>query len=107
MSLLPQYAILNTVCYSTDEATLKSDQLFEELSRCINTLIVEDFERLVSILYRLDINEKKLEFLLAHNNNENASDTIAGLILERQLQKIKSRQENRRDKNDISEDDAW
>jgi hypothetical protein len=107
MSLLPHYTVLDTVFFSTDETLLKKRELFKDLSDCINKLIVEDFERLVSILYRLDINEKKLEYLLAHNNNENASDTIAGLILERQLQKIKSRQEHRRDKHDINEEDAW
>ncbi len=107
MSLLPQYTVLDTVFYSTDEAMLKQKELFQELSECINKLIVEDFERLVSILYRLDINEEKLEYLLAQHNNENASDTIASLILERQLQKIKSRRENRRDMNDINEDEAW
>jgi len=107
MSLLPRYTVLDTVFFSTDEETLKNQALFNELSACINQLIVADFERLVSILYRLDINEKKLEYLLAHNSNENASDTIATLILERQLQKIKSRQENRRDNNDINENEAW
>ena len=107
MSLLPRYTVLDKVFYSTDEATLKNHALFEELSSCINKLIVEDFERLVSILYRLDIDEKKLEYLLTQNTNENASDTIATLILQRQLQKIKSRQENRRDTDDINEDEAW
>ncbi len=107
MSLLPQYDILNKVLFSADEQALKDKLMFAELSACINKMIVEDFERLISTLYRLDINEQKLEYLLASNKDDNASDTIAALVLERQLEKIKSRRENRRDQNNISEDEAW
>lgn len=78
----------------------------KQLAARINELIATDFDRLVSILYRMDVNEKKLKAVLAANPNENAGFLIADLMMERQLQKIKSRQEHRRDDN-ISEEEKW
>jgi len=107
MKAIPEQEVLNEIFRAPEELLRNDNDLFTRLSAAINSLIVHDFERLVSILYRLDINEAKLEYLLAQKTGENASDTIAALIVERQLQKIKSRQENRRDTNDIDEEDKW
>ena len=102
-----QNTVLDVVLMGTEELLLKDGKLLNELSAYINNLIVKDFEGLVSLLYRLDINEKKLKYLLSVDAGINASDTIAALIIERQVQKIKSRRENRRDDNDIFADEAW
>ncbi len=107
MKVIPEQEVLNEIFRAPEELLRNDNDLFVRLSAAINGLIIHDFERLVSILYRLDINEAKLEHLLAQKTGENASDTIAALIVERQLQKIKSRQENRRDSNDIAEEDKW
>lgn len=56
----------------------------------INYLITNNFSRLIFILYRLDISEKKLKQLLADATNT-AGDVIAKMIIERQLQKIEAR----------------
>ena len=77
------------------------------LSDKINFLIVSDFNKLISILYRTDISEKKLQLLLAENVGEDAGKLIALLFIERQLQKIRSRRDNRRDPNNIAEEDRW
>ena len=82
------------------------EQLKEQLSSHINFLIQSDFQKLVSILYRVDVSESKLKHLLNENPNYDASNIIADLILERQLQKIKSRQQHPKDE-DISEDEKW
>ena len=81
--------------------------LIELLSQKINDLILHDFNKLIAILYRADISEKKLNALLQQASDEPAGKLIAILFIERQLQKIKSRQENRRDVNDIAEEDRW
>lgn len=107
MKALPEQQILDEVFTASEELLSHDYGFFERLSAAINSLIIHDFERLVSTLYRLDINEAKLEYLLALKSGENASDTIAALIVERQLQKIKSRQENCRDANDIAEEEKW
>ena len=81
--------------------------LIELLAQKINDLILHDFNKLIAILYRADISEKKLNALLQQASDEPAGRLIAILFIERQLQKIKSRQENRRDVNDIAEEDRW
>ena len=68
--------------------------------------ICNNFNKLISLLYRLDINESKLKQLLADSPGEDAGMIIAELIIERQLQKIKSRNENNSN-NIIPEDDKW
>lgn len=90
---------------------LTDDMPFEELKRKlsvhINHLIQSDFEKLVSLLYRIDISEPKLKNLLQDNPGDDAGNTIAELIIERQLQKIKSRQQFRQRDNNIDEKEKW
>ena len=43
---------------------LSYERLKEKLSQHINYLIVNDFQKLVSILYRIDVSEAKLKYLL-------------------------------------------
>jgi hypothetical protein len=86
--------------------TIASEQLHETLAAYINKLINTNFETLVSLLYRIDVSEAKIKSLLANNPEKNAGDIIAALIIERQEQKIKSRQQFSRD-GDISEEEKW
>jgi hypothetical protein len=104
---IPEHPVLKDVFTASEAVLVKDRAFFGALSTAINDLILHDFERLVSLLYRLDVNEKKLKYLLASELNANASDTIAALVIERQLQKIKSRRENRRDINDVDEEEKW
>jgi len=79
----------------------------EKHSAYINNLIETDFEKLVSILYRIDVNEYKLKNMLLENNGEDASKIIADLIIERQMQKIKSRQQYSKRDDNMSDDEKW
>jgi hypothetical protein len=81
-------------------------ELKENLAAHINNLINQDFEKLVSLLYRIDVNETKMRGLLDNTKGENAAGLITDLIIERQLQKIKSRKETK-SKNDIPDDEKW
>lgn len=72
----------------------------------INDLINNDFQKLVAILYRMDVNETRLKQLLNENPGTNAGIIIAELMIERQAQKIKSRQTYKPDEN-ISDDEKW
>lgn len=67
------------------------NELKKALSYILNGLITNDFSRLISILYRLDISEKKLKELLKNSINISAGDIIAKMIIERQTEKIKTR----------------
>lgn len=63
------------------------------LMRRIEELAEKDMEKLLFVLYRIDVNEKKLYTVMQQTPPEQFSSTIADLIIERQLQKIKTRQQ--------------
>jgi len=62
------------------------------LAQFINDLILHDFTRLVALLYRVDVSEMKLKDLLRTHSDTDAGLTIARLIIDRQEEKLKSRQ---------------
>ncbi|HTR30283.1 MAG TPA: hypothetical protein VMH27_13505 [Puia sp.] len=71
------------------------DALTVVLAERINAMITADFNRLVSLLYRIDVSEAKLKNLLRENSGVDAGLLIARLILERQWQKIETRRKYR------------
>jgi hypothetical protein len=73
----------------------------------IDELLNSDFQKLVSILYRMDINEAKLKQLLKENPRTDAGLIIADMMIERQEQKIKSRSEFKQRDENISDDEKW
>ena len=87
---------------------LSADQLTDILAEHINDLIDRNFNKLVNLLYRIDVNESKLRQLLDENSSYDAGRIIAGLVIERQLQKIKSREQFRtKNQNNIDENEKW
>lgn len=90
--------------------SIKEDQLSlgkQILVNRVNELIVHDFERLISLLYRLDIPEKKITQLLAEHVQEDAAVLITDLMIAREMEKIKSRQAYSRRDDNIAEEDKW
>jgi hypothetical protein len=83
------------------------EDLKEQLSEYINHLIQTDFQKLVSLLYRVDISETKLKAVLNQSHDTDAGKIIADLIIERQLQKISSRQQFKQTGNNIDENEKW
>lgn len=77
------------------------------LSGRINDLLVNDFNKLVSLLYRMDISEMKLRRLLEEHPGENAADLIAMLVVERQTEKLKTRETFRQKDDEISDEEKW
>jgi hypothetical protein len=58
-------------------------------------LILSDFNALIGILYRIDVNEARLKELLKIKAGEDAGKIMARLIIERQWQKIQTRKSNK------------
>ena len=77
------------------------------LSYHINELIAKDFQKLVEILYRLDISEDKIRQILNDQKNEPSGRIIATLIIERQKEKLISRKKFRQDNKNINESEKW
>jgi hypothetical protein len=101
--------ILNEVSNELGVVLNEKDFSFNKqvLAEKINELVNTDFQKLISILYRMDISETKLKQLLQDNPGTNAGIIIAELMIERQAEKIKSRQQySKRDEN-ISDDEKW
>ena len=72
----------------------------------VNDLINNDFQKLVTILYTMDVDETRLKQLLNENPGTDAGRIIASLMIERQEQKIRSRQGYKPDEN-IGEEERW
>ena len=66
---------------------ISSEALHTTLSAHINQLIKNNFEALVNLLYKIDVDENKLKFYLVDNPGEDAGKVIASLIIERLHQK--------------------
>ena len=86
---------------------LSINELEQQLTDHINHLINTDFEKLVYYLYRIDVNETKMKQLLQQQGGENAAQLIAQLIIDRQLQKIKSRAEHTPPATDEDDAERW
>jgi hypothetical protein len=86
---------------------LSYGEINRQLSTYINTLIKDDFDKLITYLYRIDVNEQKLKSLLQQNPNEDAGNIIATLIIERQQQKIKTREQFSRRDSSFDTEEKW
>ena len=83
------------------------DELQIQLGFYINQLIQTDFQKLIMLLYRIDVSEVKLTQLLKVQPQEDAGKIIADLVIERQLQKIKTREQFKQQDNNFSEEEKW
>ncbi|MBX2933037.1 MAG: hypothetical protein KF825_02260 [Ferruginibacter sp.] len=92
------------VCIAANESW---QQIQQQLAKYINTLLQNDFNRLVTYLYRIDVSEQKLKTLLQQNTGKNAGDVIADLIIERQLQKIKTRRQYNQGQHSFDDEEKW
>lgn len=72
----------------------------------INHLADTDLEKLVYLLYRIDVNENKIKYLLEGKEGNNAGELIANAIIERQLEKVESRNKYKQDLK-IDEEEKW
>lgn len=78
-----------------------------KLIELINELIQKDFNALVQLLYRIDVDEKKLRVYLSQNKSVDSAPVLANMIIERQLQKIKSRKQFRTKDDAADEAEKW
>ena len=83
------------------------DEWLAVLSEKINDLILHNFDKLIFVLYRLDIDELKLINLLKDYPDPDAGKIIGHLIIKRQLQKIKTRESFRQNDINIDENEKW
>ena len=75
----------------SDDVSMNALQ--EKLSAFINDLIQNNFQKLVAILYNVDVDENKLKRILKEDAGKDAADIISRLIIEREIQKIETRKQ--------------
>lgn len=79
----------NSLIPSADLTSLEEFRAY--LTGKLKLLLEERFDTLVNILYRIDISEQKLSELFSAKNRDFIPASLADLIIERQLQKIRLR----------------
>ena len=67
---------------------LTEEELFDILSNHIAYMIERQLEMLMSLMYRLDIDEKKVNYALSPFSPDLPNIGIAKLVLERQKQRV-------------------
>lgn len=87
--------------------TVSFDKARQQLIFLINELINKDFHSLVQLLYRIDVNEKKIRTFLDQNTERDSAVILADLIIERQLQKVESRQRFSSKNRPASDEEKW
>lgn len=86
---------------------LSEDELASLLAAHINDMILHDLPKLIQLLYRVDISEKKIKQTLADNKNYEAGMIIARIIIERQKEKAKTRASFKQDFSGNSDVERW
>ncbi len=84
--------------------TLSEEAILQLLAERIVTILERGAETFYQLMYRLDISEKKLNAILGEDN---VPAKIARLVYDRQLEKIKSRHENRMRREDLDPELQW
>ena len=96
------YIVLNDLLtkdlqISDDEALIEGDEtidlntLHEKLSILVAYLLENDMHRLLNAMYRLDVSELKFHQAMQSTSKEDVAFRIADLIIEREMQKVKTR----------------
>ncbi|WP_299463434.1 hypothetical protein [uncultured Microscilla sp.] len=67
------------------------EALVAQLTPFIQALLNDEFERLLQIMYRIDVSETLFRAALGHPNPDEIAAAIARLVVDRQLQKVKIR----------------
>lgn len=95
-----------------EDLPLPLDKVVEEtwkqqLTDHIQHLINHDFQKLISLLYRVDIEEAELRKRLALHPEIPAAELITDQIISRIGEKIKAREQFTSDPGDIPAEDRW
>jgi hypothetical protein len=70
--------------------------LHEQLTLVIEHLLQHNFEKLCNAMYRLDVSERKFHEVLTGSDASDVGSKLADLVIEREMQKVKTRELYRR-----------
>ncbi len=73
----------------------------------INFLVKNDLQKLIFILYRVDVNENKMRHALEQSAGTDAAEIIYNMIVERENEKAESRKNNTMPFDRNAEEESW
>jgi hypothetical protein len=89
--IIPAFEIDEQLTSTSRGEEEKFRQLRQLLILRIDELLLRDADKLKNILYRIDVNEKKLQQELESDTATPAAEIMADAIIKRQIEKIESR----------------
>ena len=92
--------------FELDQSDFNIEEFEKRLTERIEELLQKDFPGLINTLYRLDVDEERLKNQLANQPATNAAKIISKLIIERQLEKLKTRWHQSAQEN-IRDEEKW
>jgi hypothetical protein len=99
---------LNTTLNAHLAEKQSGEELQNNLAAYLNLLITSDFNKLISLLYRLDIDESKTRLAMQINPGTDTGQILAKLVIERQIQKMETRKKPGKDPGQtIDENEKW
>jgi len=75
----------------TGDGAIDLNTLHKKLSMLVAYFLENDMHRLLNAMYRLDVSEIKFHEAMQSDSKEDAAFRIANLIIEREMQKVKTR----------------
>lgn len=81
------------------------NELRQRLAERLEVLVERDFQQFVLLLYQVDVSEKKVKEILATDSSPEVFLSIAQLIIDRQMEKIKSRERFRQPPESLTDDE--
>jgi hypothetical protein len=96
---------LNSIMAVALPEQMDAQQLHQKLSAHINQLIKNDFQGLLFLLYKIDVDENKVTTHLSAHTQEDAGNILASLVIERIIQREQSKKQfsNKRAADDTEE----
>ena len=87
---LKDFGMLNHKISFSGNTETAYQELFEQIEPLVAKLIQKNYQQLLDLLYRIDVNEKKVSEMLKSENKvgENFANKMTTLILNRELQKV-------------------
>ena len=102
-----QELIVRDFALETPDREFTEEELLQYLADVIAHMIERKPDFLFSLLYRLDVEEHKINLALAPTAGEPANVGLARLVLERQKQRVFTKQFYKTEKLDDLGDLAW
>jgi hypothetical protein len=79
----------------------------QQLAKEINEMIEHNFQQLVQLLYRIDVDETKLKTMLQTHTQQLAGNLIADLMIQRIQQTLLTREQYKTTKHNEWNEEKW